>query len=441
MSYAPIFSEPTLTDPEFTKSLNSEAFNSRTTTNSKKRTRSAGRRPKSARQTIQPQNSNAKEFPIIVHCHLCWDWVWQRPQQFISRLAKRHNILFIETLPPDSSLAAPLARFKKLDHLPNLTILSIQFPLWRWNDGAYVDSERRRLVLDFINGPAAGQFENPVQWFYDPMAITAFSEQLGEIATVYDCMDELSKFRGAPPQILEREAELLKKADVVFTGGRTLWDSKSKSNQNCHFYGCGVDSAHFGRAREVATEIPTELIGLKRPILGFFGVVDERMDYELLSKLADANPAWSVAVVGPVLKVDPNSLPKRSNLYWLGQRAYSELPAFCKGFDLCLMPFALNESTEFINPTKALEYMATGRMIISSAVPDVVRNFGSVVKIAANHEEFIALCKRSLAEPDQDAINRGLEMAAGNSWESIVAKMENHIEQFLSQNTGSAVAA
>jgi glycosyltransferase involved in cell wall biosynthesis len=372
-----------------------------------------------------------EHHPIIVHCHLCWDWVWQRPQQFLSRLSQRHEILVVETVGPDPTLAVPLARFSKPEKYSNITILRLQFPSWRWDDGKYVDAERRRIVQEFLAGPLAGRFENAIQWFYDPMAVPAFAGQMGEILTVYDCMDELSKFRGAPPEIVERESQLLARADVVFTGGRKLLESKSRFNQNCHFYGCGVDGDHFGGAREARTQVPAALAAIKKPILGYFGVVDERIDYDLLAKLADANSDWSVAIIGPVLKVDPASLPQRTNLHWLGQQQYADLPAFCKGFDVCLMPFALNESTEFINPTKALEYMATGRMIVSTAVPDVVTNFGSVAKISSDTEDFVSLCRQAIQVPDQKAIARGLQMAADNSWEAIVTRLEGHIADAL----------
>jgi glycosyltransferase involved in cell wall biosynthesis len=375
-----------------------------------------------------------KDYSIIVHCHLCWDWVWQRPQQFVSRLSQRHKILFVEVIAPAADLATPTARFRGPENFPNVTILTLQFPAARWNDGEYVDAERRRMVQEFITGPVAGQFDNAVQWFYDPMAVPAFAGKMDEILTVYDCMDELSKFKCAPPEIIERERQLLGRADVVFTGGRKLFEAKSQHNDNCHFYGCGVDCEHFGKAREERTEVPAELRGMQKPVLGYFGVVDERMDYELIARLADANPKWSVVMIGPVLKVDEAVLPKRPNLHWLGQRSYSDLPAYCKGFDVCLMPFALNESTEFINPTKALEYMATGRMIVSTAVPDVVRNFGSVVKIAKNQKEFISLCQRAVEKPEQDAIERGLQMASENTWEKIVARMERHIEDAMTAN-------
>lgn len=396
-----------------------------------------------SRGTNQRMASGITEnFSVIVHCHLCWDWVWQRPQQFLSRLSQRHKILFVETVGPDPHLAAPHARFRSADGFPNITILRIQFPSWQWGDGELVDRERRRLVQQALKSDlVAGQFENPVQWFYDPMAVTAFGEQMNEVATVYDCMDELSKFKGAPPVIAEREQELLALADVVFTGGRKMYESKSRFNDNCHFYGCGVDAAHFGKAREESTAVPDDIAPLKTPVLGYFGVVDERMDYELVARLADANRDWSVVIIGPAIKVDPAAFPRRPNLHWLGGRDYKDLPACCKGFDVCLMPFAMNEHTEFINPTKSLEYMATGREIVSSAVPDVISNFGSVVKVARSHDEFIQLCRQAAEQPDQKAIARGLEMASENSWESIVNKLEEHIRDVLVQNNSEVKAA
>lgn len=388
----------------------------------------------SPRKTLgmnRARKQTEKPHPLIVHSHLGWDWVWQRPQQFISRLSKRRRVLFVETLAPSHELGAPLVRFRQAPNYPNITVLSLQFPAWRWQDGTYVDAERRRLVREFLAGPVAGHFDNPIQWFYDPMAVTAFGGHLEEVLTVYDCMDELSKFAGAPAELLEREAELLARADVVFTGGRKLFEAKSQYHDNCHFYGCGVDCEHFGKARAAATLMPADVASLPGPVLGYFGVVDERLDYRLLARLADANPDWSVVMLGPVMKVDPKSLPCRPNLHWLGLRPYTDLPAYCKAFDLALMPFALNEATEYINPTKALEYMATGRQIISTAVADVVRNFGTVVKIARHTDEFIALCKQALAEPDYAAIGRGLQLADENSWDATVEELEGHLHEAL----------
>jgi glycosyltransferase involved in cell wall biosynthesis len=435
MSYAPTGSELMLQNGNGTR----DQRNGFSKTNSKRSATPLRKRIKS--NGADPGSSNSKNYPIIVHCHLCWDWVWQRPQQFLSRLSERHNILFVETVAPDPQLSSPLARFHTPEKFSNVTVLRLQFPSWRWHDGEFVDQERRRLVQEFLKGPGAGRFENPVQWFYDPMAVPAFAGRMDEIAIVYDCMDELSKFCCAPPEIKQREKELLEQADVVFTGGRKLWEAKKLSNDNCHFYGCGVDVEHFGKARQPDTTVPEDLAGVRKPVLGYFGVVDERMDYELIGKLAAANPDWSIAMVGPALKVDTATFPRHANIHWLGQKAYTELPSYCKAFDVCLMPFALNESTEFINPTKALEYMAAGRPIVSSAVPDVVSNFASVVKIGKTHNEFIALCREAVAQPDGGGVERGLKMAMDNTWESIVAKLEKHVADALLKKQTAGVPA
>ena len=198
------------------------------------------------------------------------------------------------------------------------------------------------------------------------MAVTAFAGQMGEQAIVFDCMDQLSQFRGAPKELIRRERELLNMADVVFAGGPKIGRDKIKYNPNTHSYGCGVDVKHFGKARLASTEVPADVAGLTGPVFGFFGVVDERMDYALVAALADAHPQGHVVIVGPMTKVDPALIPQRPNLHWLGGRDYALLPAYVKKFDVCLMPFALNEATEYINPTKALEYMATGKPIVST---------------------------------------------------------------------------
>jgi glycosyltransferase involved in cell wall biosynthesis len=429
MSYAPLVTELIVANGNFTHSQRSSF------------PESTSRRPRRStpKKSDNKNGSPPSHYPIIVHCHLCWDWVWQRPQQFLSRLSARHKILFVETIGPDPQLSSAVARFWTPQNLPNITILRLQFPLWRWSDGAFVDRERRRLVKEFLAGPGVGQFENPLQWFYDPMAVPSFLGQMGEIGVVYDCMDELSKFSEAPPQIKTREQKLLAAADVVFAGGRKLWESKKRFNGNCHFYGCGVDVAHFGKAREGDTKIPEDIAALRKPVLGYFGVIDERMDYELLVKLAEANPDWSIAMVGPHIKV--SKLPERSNLHWLGQKNYTELPAYCKAFDVCMMPFALNEATEFINPTKALEYMATGRPIVSSAVADVVSNFGSVVNIARTQEEFISLCRAAIQKQDGERIAAGLKQAAENSWDSIVEQLENHVANAMAKKQTSEALA
>jgi glycosyltransferase involved in cell wall biosynthesis len=371
---------------------------------------------------------SSPSFPVIVHCHLRWDFVWQRPQQFLSRLSKRHRVLFVEGPTLYDEEMTPCFTLSPAPNYPNVIIMKTHFPRSRFHDGAWVDSERRRLVDEATKGPLKGKFERPVQWFYDPMAVTAHLGKHQSAATVYDCMDELSQFKNAPTALVERERQLLAAADVVFAGGRKMWLSKSRYNSNVHFYGCGVDVAHFGKARLSSTEIPEDLQHLNGPILGYFGVIDERMDYDLVAKLAAANPDWHLVMVGPTAKVNPHDFPKADNIHWVGGRDYSQLPQYTRAFDVALMPFALNEATEYINPTKALEYMATAKPIVSTPVPDVVSNFAKVVKISNNADDFIRLCQEQVAQVDQLAIVRGLKMANENTWDSIVSKLEKHIE-------------
>jgi glycosyltransferase involved in cell wall biosynthesis len=369
-------------------------------------------------------------FPIIVHSHLGWDWVWQRPQQFLSRLSRRHRVLFIEAPQPSELVDFARSTLREVPKYPNITVLQMEVPAKRWSNGAWVDKERRRLVTSVLAGPLGKSFASPVQWFYDPMAVTAFAGHLGERAIVYDCMDELSLFRGAPTELVRRERELLAVADVVFAGGPKIARAKRKLNSNCYCFGCGVDAQHFGRASDPELPVAQDVAGLRRPRFGYIGVVDERIDYDLLAHLAD-NVAGSVVMIGPHTKVDPATFPQRKNLHWLGGRDYADLPAYAKGLDVCLMPFALNAATEFINPTKALEYMATGRPIVSTPVEDVVMQFSDVVAVARDHRRFAELCRAAAARPDASAIERGLKLVRQNSWESIVRRLEQHVADAL----------
>jgi beta-glucosidase/6-phospho-beta-glucosidase/beta-galactosidase/glycosyltransferase involved in cell wall biosynthesis len=373
--------------------------------------------------TVLPASARKNDnYGIIVFCHLRWGFVWQRPQQFVSRYAKKHPVLFIEE--PLFDLKDVDARLFLHRVMPNVVVACPHF--------RESDAKDKKKVMDGIIKFARqavkvlnddGEFNSPILYYYNPMDVGWSLGQFNERAVVYDCMDELSQFQGAPKELLDNEARLLQTADVVFTGGYQMYLNKSKKNSNCHFFGCGVDVPHFAQALDPDTPVPPDIDFLPQPRLGWFGVIDERVDYPLLDKIAEVHPEWSIAMVGPVVKVDPNLLPHRPNLYWLGGRDYQVLPNYCKAFDVCLMPFAINSATQYINPTKALEYMATGRPIVGTAVADVIRNFGSVVKIANSHEEFIAACEQAIANRDEAAIQAGIEMASQNSWNSIVNKM------------------
>ncbi len=371
---------------------------------------------------------------IIVHSHLRWDFVWQRPQQLLSRLAETNRILFVEEpIVLDDIDAATL---ELSSPLPNLTRAIPRLP--REVAVTYDDAIAavRLLVADALGTEAlASNFARNIQWFYTPMAAPEMLGAFGESAVVYDCMDELAQFRFAPADIGRRERMLLSRADVVFTGGHRLYESKSRFHDNVHFFGCGVDLQHFGQARSEGTEVPADAAALPGPVMGYFGVIDERLDYDLLGRLADSQPDATLLMIGPVVKVDPQDLPQSKNIRWLGQRDYTQLPAYVKAFDVCLMPFALNEATEFINPTKTLEYMAAGKPIVSTAVRDVVRNFVPVVRVATDAEDFATQVAEALTGRDERRIQQGLQLASESSWDSIVWQMGRLIGEALAVET------
>jgi glycosyltransferase involved in cell wall biosynthesis len=371
------------------------------------------------------------DAPIIVHSHLRWDFVWQRPQQLLSRLAQRNRVLFVEEpIYLDDAVTPRLDLSEPMDRVHRAVPMLPGELRGDYDKSIVVIRElvRRHLAAD---GALGGMFANPIQWFYTPMPAPAMIGAFDERAVVYDCMDELSKFRFAPAALVDRERYLMAQADVVFAGGFKLSQSKAKYPSNVHFFGCGVDVAHFATARSADVEVPREIASLTKPVIGYYGVIDERIDYDLLRSLAESIPDAELVMLGPVVKVDPAELPQGRNIHWLGQRQYAELPAHVKGFDVCLMPFALNEATEYINPTKTLEYMAAAKPIVSTAVSDVVHNFTPVVAVAHSYAQFVHAVRAAIESPDQELIARGLEQAKSNSWESIVSRMERIIRDAI----------
>ncbi|WP_372784753.1 UDP-galactopyranose mutase [Phenylobacterium sp.] len=327
---------------------------------------------------------------MICFSHLRWDFVFQRPQHLMTRFAKGRQVIFWE-----EPVSGPLETCPRLDSRTDkesgVLVVTPVLP-----DGG-TDAERDAMLGLLLDGLLAGYGGDLIRWYYTPMMLS-FSRHLEAICTVYDCMDELANFKFAPPELTILERELMSLADVVFTGGYSLWEAKRGRHPNIHPFPSSVDRPHFARAR-VARDEPADQAALPWPRLGFYGVVDERMDLDLLAALADARPAWSIVIVGPVVKIDPVDLPRRENLHYLGGKTYDELPSYLGGWDVALMPFAINESTRFISPTKTPEYLAGGRPVVSTPIVDVVRHYGELegVMIAATQEEFITACDQALA--------------------------------------------
>src|SRR5581483_10187165 len=261
-------------------------------------------------------------------------------------------------------------------------------------------------------------------WYYTPMAL-AFTRHLSQQLVVYDVMDELKNFKFAPPELHALEAELFGRADVVFTGGKSLYEAKKGLHPDVHVFPSSVDVAHFARARRHLND-PLDQAALPRPRLGYFGVIDERMNLQLVAELAELEPRWQLVMVGPVVKVDPRSLPRRPNLHWLGGRPYAQLPDYISGWDVAIMPFALNEATRFISPTKTPEFLAAGRPVVSTPVADVVSPYGELqlVRIASSAAGFVAAAKAAMQEDVIARWRRFDPFLAGMSWDMTWQRME-----------------
>jgi UDP-galactopyranose mutase len=272
----------------------------------------------------------------------------------------------------------------------------------------------------------------PVLWYYTPMALP-FTRHLPKSAVVYDCMDELSAFRGAPPELTELERELFSIADVVFTGGQSLYESKRQQHESVYLFPSSIDKAHFAKARR-AVQDPEDQKDIPHPRLGFYGVIDERLDIELLDKVAQLRPDWHFVIIGPVVKIDPATLPRHENIHYLGGKSYQELPAYLAGWDVAMMPFARNESTRFISPTKTPEYLAGGKPVVSTSIKDVVRSYGhqGLAYISNTPADFVAASEFAMRISQQPTyhqawLKRVDDYLSANSWDHTWSRMSDLI--------------
>jgi UDP-galactopyranose mutase len=357
---------------------------------------------------------------LLVLSHLRWDFVFQRPQHLMSRAAAAYDVLFLEE-PVEEAGALP-----RLETMNRADGVMVARPVLPPGLSPQAVAIAQRALLDEALLPFAGR--RRVLWFYTPMAME-FAGDLHADVTVYDCMDELSAFRGAPPGMIENERRLLARADLVFTGGRSLYEAKLGRHSHLHCFPSSIDAKHFGQARR-APEEPEALRGIAHPRLGFFGVVDERMDLGLVEQLAALRPAWQLLMIGPVVKIDPAALPRAANIHWLGARDYRELPRHLAHCDLGFMPFAINEHTRFISPTKTPEFLAAGLPVVSTPVTDVVRDWGDpgLVEIAADAEAMAAKAEMLLARPRAEWLARVDARIADGSWDLTWARMDALIQ-------------
>jgi UDP-galactopyranose mutase len=386
----------------------------------------------------EPLAPDHEPATLICFSHLRWNFVFQRPQHLMSRFAREMAVIFWEEPVDIARRETPFLQVRQAEDAPGVRVVVPHLP------EGMSDEAREAALKRLLDAHVASISGNLIVWYYTPMMLP-FSRHLEAAATVYDAMDELSKFRFAPARLLELEQELLSKADIVFTGGSSLYEAKKNRHDSVHCFPSSVDRVHFLKARARQFE-PADQEDLPRPRLGFYGVLDERFDTELLGKIAEMRPDWSFVMVGPIVKIAPEDLPHRGNIHYLGSKTYAELPAYLSGWDVALMPFARNESTEFISPTKTPEYLAGGKPVVSTPIRDVVRHYGQLqgVKIADDAESFVAACEEALElsrGPDKGWLAEADLLLSASSWDTTQARMAGLIAALLGTGTAKAAPA
>jgi UDP-galactopyranose mutase len=356
---------------------------------------------------------------LICLSHLRWDLVFQRPHHLLTRCARDRRVFFVEE---------PIVGSRSLRYELQVRQAGVRRVLLHVPDGldeASLVAAQRELIDALI---AEQRIHAHVLWYYTPMALP-FTRHLRPLATVYDCMDELSAFAGAPPALRQREAELVARADLVLTGGQSLYEAKKHLHPQIYPFPSSVDVAHFARARQAQAD-PDDQASIPRPRIGFFGVIDERLDVDLVRDMAALRPDWHFVFIGPVVKIDPARLPRAANLHYLGARPYDDLPRYLSGWDVALLPFARTESTRSISPTKTPEYLAAGRPVVSTSIRDVVRPYGQrgLARIADSPEDFVAAIEAALGEDAAARQTAADAFLAQMSWDLTWARMRQLVD-------------
>ncbi|HEX8653381.1 MAG TPA: glycosyltransferase family 1 protein [Pyrinomonadaceae bacterium] len=370
---------------------------------------------------------------LVCLSHLRWDFVYQRPQHLLSRFAKGSRVFFVE----EPIFGNGPMRLDVTERKCGVKVVVPHLPADLLSDVA-IEAVQQGMIDRLF---AEHKIRDHILWYYTPMAV-AWTRHLHPLAVIYDCMDELSAFKGAPPALRSREAELIKRADLMFTGGQSLYEVKRDLHRSVHAFPSSIDAEHFAQARTIHTD-PADQVDIPHPRLGFFGVIDERLDIELLDGVAAARPDWHIVMIGPVVKIDPSDLPRRSNIHYLGGKDYQELPKYLAGWDVALLPFARNESTRFISPTKTPEYLAAGKAVVSTSIRDVVRPYGErgLVHIADTVTDFVAAVETAMSEDSARRLNQVDAFLANNSWDRTWDQMAQLIESVTVKRAAAVAAA
>jgi UDP-galactopyranose mutase len=372
---------------------------------------------------------------LICFSHLRWDFVFQRPQHLLTRFSKEFNVYFFEEPIADvSPTEQSYLAISKRDDKFSVLVPHVHANL---SKKEVVQLQKEMLGM-FLKDKKLSDF---IFWYYTPMALE-FSSAYYPDFIIYDCMDELSAFKNAPTELSLLEKELMNRADLVFTGGHSLYEAKKNQHQSIHPFPSSIDKKHFAKARKNGRD-PEDQVNIPKIRLGFYGVIDERFDYKLIAKVAEHRPDWQFVLIGPVVKINPAILPQNKNIHYLGAKSYDQLPSYLAGWDIALIPFLLNESTRFISPTKTPEYLAAGIPVISTPIRDVLNPYGKLelVSIVNNEKEFISATESALRMPKKEWLSNVDAFLDKKSWDQTYNDMTALIRQTMNRRINVPLSA
>ena len=369
-------------------------------------------------------DGGSKKTDLVCFSHLRWDFVYQRPQHLLTRCARERRVFFVE----EPIFGNGSTRLDIQERDGGVLVVVPHLPEGLRSEVA-TTAVLKEMVHTLFSEHGIREY---VFWYYTPMALS-FTKDFSPKASIYDCMDELSAFKGAHSRLGDFEQELFRRVDLVFTGGQSLYEAKRNAHPAVYPFPSSIDVSHFGKARTITSD-PEDQVAIPHPRLGFFGVIDERFDIELLDAMARMRPDWQFVMIGPIVKIHPDTLPKHPNIHYLGAKKYEELPGYLAGWDIAMLLFARNESTRFISPTKTPEYLAAGKPVISTSITDVIRPYGelNLVKIADRPIEFIRAAEDFMSRGENaDWLHRVDEFLADMSWDKTWAQMSDLIDQTI----------
>jgi glycosyltransferase involved in cell wall biosynthesis len=390
--------------------------------------------------------NNFNPTPMSGECIVCFAKDWGSDPtcvtHIMTQLAKTNRVLWLNSIgtrAPNLASGRDIKRiFRKLrgffagarrvqDNLWVYTPLVLPLPhnrlaaaLNRWILRTSVKLQRRKLGMD--------QFQ---LWTFLPNANQYFGK-MGESLSVYYCSDDWSKFKhlnGA--EIATAEQDLLRKVDLVFATAQSLVDSRIGVNPETHLARHGVDKEFFATALLPVTAIPPDIASIPQPIIGFFGLLQEWVDLELLEQLAARHPNWSIVLIGSAV-VDVSSLKKYPNVHLLGQRSYAQLPGYCKAFSVGLIPFKLNELVRHVNPLKLREYLAAGLPVVSTVLPEV-QKYSEFCVAAKTPDEFEQAVAQAIAADSAEMRQKRSASVEPESWRARVADVTSHVMRVANQ--------